>query len=78
MGLGIGRTAEPITDEQRFAVLDRAHKIGCTFWDTSDFYVRGSGKRTGWRRRLGLLSLPPPPIPFLGGRCGLRPRQWPF
>lgn len=39
MGLGIGRTAEPIPEEQRFAVLDHAYKLGCTFWDTSDFYV---------------------------------------
>jgi aryl-alcohol dehydrogenase-like predicted oxidoreductase len=40
MGLGMGRTAMPIPNEERFAVLDNAHKIGCTFWDTSDAYVR--------------------------------------
>ncbi|KAK0634410.1 NADP-dependent oxidoreductase domain-containing protein [Bombardia bombarda] len=38
MGLGIARTAEPIPDEQRLALLDRAHELGCTFWDSSDFY----------------------------------------
>ncbi|KAI1329124.1 Aldo/keto reductase [Xylariaceae sp. FL0255] len=37
MGLAIAY-GKPLTDEQRFAILDHAHKIGNTFWDTSDFY----------------------------------------
>lgn len=39
MGLSIAY-GKPASDEQRLAVLDHAHKIGATFWDTSDFYVR--------------------------------------
>lgn len=38
MGLSISY-GKPSSDEQRFAVLDHAHKIGQTFWDTSDYYV---------------------------------------
>jgi len=40
MGLGVSRTAVPLPDPQRLAVLDYAHEVGCTFWDTSDIYVR--------------------------------------
>ena len=39
MGLGTSRTAVPLPDDQRLAVLDYAHEVGCTFWDTSDIYV---------------------------------------
>ena len=39
MGLGLSHIVKPMPDEERFAALDRAHKIGCTFWDTSDYYV---------------------------------------
>lgn len=42
MGLGTSRTAVPLPDEQRLAVLDCAYETGCTFWDTSDIYVRPS------------------------------------
>ena len=43
MGIGFpSRTTEPIPDPQRLTLLDRAYEIGCTFWDTSDFYVRFS------------------------------------
>jgi aryl-alcohol dehydrogenase-like predicted oxidoreductase len=31
--------ATPGPDPERLAVLDHAHKIGETFWDTSDLYV---------------------------------------
>jgi aryl-alcohol dehydrogenase-like predicted oxidoreductase len=41
MGLSISY-GKPLPDEQRLAVLDHAHKMGETFWDTSDFYVRSS------------------------------------
>jgi aryl-alcohol dehydrogenase-like predicted oxidoreductase len=29
-----------LPDQQRLAVLDRAHTLGDTFWDSSDIYVR--------------------------------------
>ncbi|KAK3385640.1 NADP-dependent oxidoreductase domain-containing protein [Podospora didyma] len=39
MGLGgMSRTAVPLPDAQRLAILDYAHELGCTFWDTSDIY----------------------------------------
>lgn len=39
MGFPCSRTTAPIPDPQRLALLDRAYEVGCTFWDTSDFYV---------------------------------------
>lgn len=30
---------ETLPDEERFKVLDRAHELGSTFWDTADIYV---------------------------------------
>ena len=44
MGMGFpgSRTAAPIPDPERLALLDHAYELGCTFWDTSDIYVRGS------------------------------------
>ncbi|SPO00354.1 related to pyridoxine 4-dehydrogenase [Cephalotrichum gorgonifer] len=38
MGLGIEGYGPRGTDEERFAVLDRAWEIGCTNWDTSNIY----------------------------------------
>lgn len=42
MGIGFpcSRTIAPIPDPERLALLDHAYEVGCTFWDTSDFYVR--------------------------------------
>ncbi|KAI0890504.1 Aldo/keto reductase [Annulohypoxylon maeteangense] len=37
MGLSMSY-GKPLPDEQRLELLDHAHKIGATFWDTSDFY----------------------------------------
>ncbi|KAI0385796.1 Aldo/keto reductase [Hypomontagnella monticulosa] len=37
MGLSMAY-GKPLPDEQRLAILDRAHELGETFWDTSDFY----------------------------------------
>ncbi|KAI1461895.1 Aldo/keto reductase [Annulohypoxylon moriforme] len=37
MGLAMSY-GKPMPDEQRLDLLDHAHKIGSTFWDTSDFY----------------------------------------
>ncbi|KAK3339942.1 putative aldo-keto reductase [Lasiosphaeria hispida] len=43
MGIGFpcSRTTAPIPDPERLALLDRAYEVGCTFWDTSDFYGDG-------------------------------------
>ncbi|KAG8164171.1 hypothetical protein KVR01_006089 [Diaporthe batatas] len=38
MGIGATLLMFPRADEERFAVLDRAWELGCTFWDTSDLY----------------------------------------
>jgi Aldo/keto reductase family len=40
MGFPCSRTTAPIPDPERLALLDRAYELGCTFWDTSDYYVR--------------------------------------
>lgn len=44
MGIGFpcSRTIAPIPDPERLALLNHAYEMGCTFWDTSDFYVRTS------------------------------------
>lgn len=39
MGMGFPRTATPMPDPDRLALLDRAYELGCTFWDMSDIYV---------------------------------------
>jgi aryl-alcohol dehydrogenase-like predicted oxidoreductase len=36
MGMSIGYGTAP-SDEERFAVLDRAVELGATFWDTSEY-----------------------------------------
>ncbi|MCJ1253934.1 hypothetical protein MMC24_001748 [Lignoscripta atroalba] len=38
MGFPCSRTTTPIPDSERLALLDRAYELGCTFWDTSDYY----------------------------------------
>lgn len=42
MGMGFpgSRLSAPIPDPERLAILDHAYEMGCTFWDTSDIYVR--------------------------------------
>ncbi|KAH6682220.1 putative aldo-keto reductase [Plectosphaerella plurivora] len=50
------------SDEERFAVLDRAFEIGATFWDTADLYGDGEAfvgqwfKKTGHRDRIFLAT----------------------
>lgn len=39
MGFPCSRLTAPMPDPERLALLDRAYELGCTFWDTSDFYV---------------------------------------
>lgn len=38
MGYPCSRTTAPIPDPERLALLDHAYEVGCTFWDSSDFY----------------------------------------
>ncbi|KAM7186063.1 NADP-dependent oxidoreductase domain containing protein [Rhypophila sp. PSN 637] len=53
MGLGYGRNGLPIPDEERFAVLDKAHELGCTFWDTSNIYGDAECLIGKWFARTG-------------------------
>ncbi|KAK7752733.1 hypothetical protein SLS62_005285 [Diatrype stigma] len=55
MGLSIsyGKAAP---DEERLAVLDHAHKIGATFWDTSDFYGDSEDLIGKWFAKTGKRS----------------------
>lgn len=36
MGLSYTTYGSVPSDEERFAILDRAHEMGCTFWDSSE------------------------------------------
>jgi len=38
MGIGGFAYGSPGTDEERLKVLDRAHELGCRFWDTANAY----------------------------------------
>lgn len=35
MGIGYPIYGAPPTDDDRFKLLDRAHELGATFWDTA-------------------------------------------
>ncbi len=38
--MGLSTSYGPLpSDEERFAILDRALKLGATFWDTSEYFV---------------------------------------
>ncbi|KAI0018116.1 aldo/keto reductase [Xylariomycetidae sp. FL0641] len=41
------------SDEEKFALLDRALELGATFWDTSDHYGDGEALLGRWFRRTG-------------------------
>ncbi|KAI0146353.1 putative aldo-keto reductase [Xylariaceae sp. FL1272] len=62
MGLGMPIYGPVPPDDERFAVLDRAHELGDTFWDTSDKYgdceelIGKWFKRTGKREDIFLAS----------------------
>lgn len=60
MGIGFpcSRTTAPIPDAERLALLDQAYEVGCTFWDTSDFYVRSPTRRTISHRTIGYDAMP--------------------
>ncbi|KAK0387408.1 hypothetical protein NLU13_5720 [Sarocladium strictum] len=57
MGFGaMGLTfhyGNPLPDEDIFAILDRAYELGCTFWDTADFYLLSEAAIGRWFKRTG-------------------------
>ncbi|OTB07604.1 hypothetical protein M426DRAFT_53468 [Hypoxylon sp. CI-4A] len=55
MGFSIAY-GKPLSDDQRLAVLDHAHEIGETFWDTSDFYGDNEDLIAKWFAKTGKRS----------------------
>ncbi|KAI1488264.1 Aldo/keto reductase [Biscogniauxia mediterranea] len=55
MGLSMSY-GKQLSDEERFAILDRAYEIGETFWDTSDFYGDSEELLGKWFARTGKRS----------------------
>ncbi|KAI2618469.1 Aldo/keto reductase [Hypoxylon sp. NC1633] len=55
MGLSMSY-GKALPDEQRFEILDRAHKIGETFWDSSDFYGDSEDLIGKWFAKTGKRS----------------------
>ncbi|OTA97925.1 hypothetical protein M434DRAFT_64680 [Hypoxylon sp. CO27-5] len=55
MGLSMSY-GKPMPDEQRLQLLDHAHRIGETFWDTSDFYGDSEDLIGKWFARTGKRS----------------------
>ncbi|KAH8176585.1 aldo/keto reductase family protein [Sarocladium implicatum] len=57
LGLGtMGFTfsyGKALSDEEIFAILDRAYELGCRFWDTADFYNGGEVAIGKWFKRTG-------------------------
>ncbi|KAK4448052.1 NADP-dependent oxidoreductase domain-containing protein [Podospora aff. communis PSN243] len=56
MGLTYDAYGSVPSDEERFAVLDRAYEIGARFWDTSDLYGDGEQLIGRWFKRTGKRS----------------------
>jgi hypothetical protein len=52
MGLSIGYGTVP-SDDERFAILDRAYELGQTFWDTADIYADNEDLIGAWFARTG-------------------------
>ncbi|KAI2464081.1 Aldo/keto reductase [Annulohypoxylon bovei var. microspora] len=76
MGLAMSY-GKPLPDEQRFELLDHAHKIGDTFWDTSDFYGDSEDIIGKWFAKTGkrsdiFLATKFGALVFDGGRFGFR------
>ncbi|KAI1643940.1 Aldo/keto reductase [Daldinia loculata] len=55
MGLSMSY-GKPMPDEQRLELLDHAHSIGETFWDTSDFYGDSEDLIGKWFAKTGKRS----------------------
>ncbi|KFA55146.1 hypothetical protein S40293_08678 [Stachybotrys chartarum IBT 40293] len=53
MGLSQATYGSVPSDEERFAVLDRAHDLKLTFWDTADLYGDGEELLNKWFRHTG-------------------------
>ncbi|PTB64819.1 Aldo/keto reductase [Trichoderma citrinoviride] len=53
------------SDEERFKVLDRAHELGNTFWDTADVYGDNEDLIGKWLKRTGKRD-----DIFLATKCG--------
>ena len=53
------------SDEERFKVLDRAHELGNTFWDTADVYGANEDLIGKWFKRTGKRD-----DIFLATKCG--------
>lgn len=53
------------SDEDRFKVLDRAHELGNTFWDTADVYGDNEELIGKWFKRTGKRD-----DIFLATKCG--------
>lgn len=69
--MGIGAFYGAVgSDEKRFEVLDRAHELGQTFWDTADMYMDSETLIGKWFKRTGkrndiFLATKVPILPFL-------------
>ena len=53
MGLSILYTSRPQLDEERLQVLDTAHSLGATHWDSADMYGDSEELLGRWFRRTG-------------------------
>ncbi|KAI0816713.1 aldo/keto reductase [Xylaria sp. FL0064] len=53
MGLSHNIYGELASDEERFAILDRAHELGLRFWDSADLYGDSEELLGKWFRRTG-------------------------
>ncbi|RDW76931.1 hypothetical protein BP6252_04984 [Coleophoma cylindrospora] len=53
MGLSLESYGTISGDEERFAILDRAHEIGARFWDSADLYGDSEELVGEWFRRTG-------------------------
>ncbi|RSM00849.1 hypothetical protein CDV31_011602 [Fusarium ambrosium] len=53
MGLSFGTYGSVPSDEERFALLDHAHEVGSTFWDSADLYGDCEELIGKWFKRTG-------------------------
>ncbi|KAF2714101.1 Aldo/keto reductase [Pleomassaria siparia CBS 279.74] len=53
MGLGYETYGSVPSDEERFKILDRAHELGATFWDSADLYGDCEELVGKWFKRTG-------------------------
>ncbi|KAM0420660.1 hypothetical protein ACHAPT_011576 [Fusarium lateritium] len=53
MGLSYGTYGSVPSDEERFALLDHAHEVGSTFWDSADLYGDCEELIGKWFKRTG-------------------------